>query len=82
LEEQRLWAPPTLFLVEATLRAVLEIVSNTGQIVSADMWDWESLKGGCDSCRKILYDTITKMNIEQRAIPREACPLCDSAGNS
>ncbi|MBU6236710.1 MAG: hypothetical protein KGQ51_02705 [Planctomycetes bacterium] len=82
LEEQRLWAPPTLPLVESTLRAALENLSATGRIVSVDMWDWESLKGGCDRCRKILYDTMVEMNFEQRAIPREACPFCEPAENS
>ena len=82
LEEKRVWSPPSLALVESTLRTAVESLTSTGQIVAFDLWDWESLAGGCDRCRRIRYDTIVKMNFEQRAVPREACPLCDSAGNS
>lgn len=80
LEAQRLWAPPSLALAESTIRTALENLAANGQIVSIDMWDWQLLRGGCDRCRQIRYDTIMKMNSEQRVVPRNACPLCDSAG--
>jgi radical SAM enzyme (TIGR01210 family) len=71
------WTPPTVLQLEAALRAVLEAGCGSARIATADVWDWPSLSGGCDNCRRSRYDRVMRMNRLQRASAEEFCPGCE-----
>jgi radical SAM enzyme (TIGR01210 family) len=77
LERRGMWTPPDMKLTESALRTVLEERESPNQLATLDLWDWNSLAGGCPDCRNKRYDCLLSMNLEQRPVPRDPCPHCE-----
>ncbi|MCU0708905.1 MAG: hypothetical protein MUF23_11490 [Pirellula sp.] len=73
------WVPPDLSTLESTLHRVFATRESNDQIATVDLWDWDSLSGGCDACRNVRYDTLARMNLEQRSVERPLCSVCENA---
>jgi radical SAM enzyme (TIGR01210 family) len=53
------------------LEEVMEKALREGiQIVTADMWDWEKMRGHCDVCRGARGKRLEAMNLQQQAVGR------------
>jgi radical SAM enzyme (TIGR01210 family) len=79
LEREGSWVPPDLSTLESTLHRVFATRESKDQIATVDLWDWDSLSGGCDACRSVRYDTLVRMNLEQRSVERQLCTICENA---
>lgn len=69
LAAEGLFNPPTATALEATLVESLRLES--AMVVTADLWDWERLRGHCDLCRAPRRDRMELMNRTQRWLPCE-----------
>lgn len=76
LAAEGLFSPPTATALEATLVESLRLES--AMVVTADLWDWERLRGHCDLCQGPRRDRMERMNRTQRWLPSEpavcSCP--------
>jgi archaeosine synthase beta-subunit len=78
LSREGLWSPPRLPVVEQTLQRLFAVRESIDQIATIDLWDWDSLAGGCNGCLRMRYDTLERMNLEQRFVERQRCSVCES----
>lgn len=78
MEREGFWKPPDLAVVERTLRRLFAERESEAQMVTVDLWDWDSLAGGCNACRRVRYDTLERMNLEQRVVERPLCSYCET----
>lgn len=78
LTAEGLFNPPTATALEATLVAALRLES--AMVVTADLWDWERLRGHCDLCRAARRDRMELMNRTQRWLPSETAVCSCQSG--
>jgi len=58
------FVPPTAGDLEATLAAALQL--RFDMVVTADLWDWDGLRGHCETCREARRARLQRMNLTQR----------------
>lgn len=62
------FTPPTAASLERTLAAALAR-DHGDAIVTADLWNWDTLCGTCDGCRGDRLGRMAAMNLGQRPLP-------------
>jgi hypothetical protein len=60
----------------ATLERVMQQISSFACVVTADLWDWEELKGHCERCSKLRYECLHQTNLAQVFQPLAKQPEC------
>lgn len=65
--------PPTASALQQALQQALQ--RRAGQLVTADLWDWDRLPGHCQRCREPRRLWMQQMNLAQRPLdpPRLSC---------
>jgi radical SAM enzyme (TIGR01210 family) len=74
LEKAGHFGPPQATSLE---RVVEEQLRKSAMIVTADLWDWEKLRGTCEKCRDIRRTRLATMNLSQQTTPRFDCRLAN-----
>lgn len=78
LEERGEWVPPTLDSLENAAAAVDAITTRRETVVTVDLWDIESLGGGCDACRPTRIERLREVNARGHFAPA-GCARCSLA---
>ena len=68
LNRMGFFRPPTAAALERTLTAALSR-DHGGAIVTADLWNWDTLQGTCDDCRDARRGRMAALNLGQRPLP-------------
>ena len=85
------FVPPTLSQLEAALDCCFQFTGRTTTaihhrgtegtencncVVTADLWDVESLPA-CEHCKSGRIERLRRLNVTGRAEPRIACTMCE-----
>lgn len=67
--------PPLAQSLEIILSANL---CHSTAVVTADLWDWKSMRGVCEQCSAPRRNRLESMNLFRRNLPEIACEVCDA----
>ncbi len=63
LQAEGRFEPPLASSLEKVLH---ESVAQSSMVVTADLWDWQRLRGICVHCNQLRYDNLLHVNLTQR----------------
>lgn len=65
---------PTAAMLEQILTKNL---AHTDSLITADLWDWDKLRGTCQQCSGPRRFRLAEMNLHRRFLPSIPCERCD-----
>lgn len=69
------FCPPSV----AELEAVVDLtVNQSPMIVTADLWEWQKMRGTCLECGPQRKKRLEEINLSQQLAQRIHCPNCDN----
>lgn len=63
--------PPSAAALE---RILAEHIGQQEFVVTADVWDWQQLRGLCQHCSSLRLERMRRMNLTQRRLPKVDLP--------
>ena len=70
LQQSGAFEPP---LASSLERVICESVGKSSTVVSADLWDWQRLRGLCADCSQARFERLRQMNLNQKVTTSIAC---------
>ena len=65
LQAKGIFEPP---LASSLERVLSDSVSKSSMVIAADLWDWQRLRGLCETCTHTRFERVREMNLTQSAL--------------